>query len=154
MLSHGSALLVPLRSGIVRNEDANTCDVSAWKMLRGSADHAETSAPSAAAADSRPVATTRTAAITTTSSSSHSFPPPQQQPKVFHRLQGKVTAYKAGEESSALFETDLLMEKGGAVLHSVSGYVWVWRKILLNLHSLFVYSLPVVMFCSLPLLVE
>ena len=33
-------------------------------------------------------------------------------------------AYKAGEESSALFETDLLMEKGGAVLRSVSGYAW------------------------------
>lgn len=31
---------------------------------------------------------------------------------------------EAGEESSALFETDVLLEKGGRVLQSVSGYAW------------------------------
>ena len=44
--------------------------------------------------------------------------------KIFHRVRGKVTVYKASDESSALFETDLQMEHGGAVLRYVSGYAW------------------------------
>ena len=42
----------------------------------------------------------------------------------FARVNAKVIHYKAGIESAALFETDLLLEDNGAVLQSVGGYVW------------------------------
>ena len=44
--------------------------------------------------------------------------------RMFSRVKGKVIHYKAGSESSALFETDLYLETNGELLQSVSGYVW------------------------------
>jgi len=44
--------------------------------------------------------------------------------KMFSRVRGKVIHYKAGTESSALFETDLRLDAHGGLLQSVSGYVW------------------------------
>jgi thioesterase domain-containing protein/acyl carrier protein len=84
-------------SGIVRNEADGTCDVKAWKMLRGNADDED---------------------------DDDGGDGEKKNTKIFHRVRGKVTVYKASDESSALFETDLQMEHGGAVLRSVSGYAW------------------------------
>ena len=87
----------------LRHYAPGTGDVSAWRMLRG--DEAEQIADQIAVAEDKIVIAASAAAADVVA------PAPR-----FHRLQGKVTAYKAGVESSALFETELPMEKGGAVL--------------------------------------
>jgi acyl transferase domain-containing protein/acyl carrier protein len=77
-------------SGIIRDEKNNACDVSAWKVLRGTFDSVENSTK-----------------------------------KSFKKIQGKVICYKAGRESSALFETELFLKDGSKVLESMTGYSWV-----------------------------
>ena len=43
----------------------------------------------------------------------------------FRKIQGKTICYKAGRESSALFETELFLKEGDKVLESMTGYTWV-----------------------------
>lgn len=43
----------------------------------------------------------------------------------FRKIQGKAICYKAGRESSALFETELFLKEGDKVLESMTGYTWV-----------------------------
>jgi len=83
-------------SGIARNPRKRTCDVSTWKLLRGSDEN--------------------TVKFTEESS---------KQYKKFHRVEAKVVQFKACNESAALFEIDLFMDNcQSEILRSVSGYVW------------------------------
>ena len=45
-------------------------------------------------------------------------------PARFTRLKARVSHYKAGVETDALFETDLRLDADGRALRSVGGYVW------------------------------
>ncbi|CAL6305462.1 unnamed protein product [Bathycoccus prasinos] len=88
-------------SGITRNPHNRTCDVSNWKLLRGS--------------DENQVKYTAREANEEIS----------KQCKNFHRVEAKVVQFKACNESAALFEIDLFMDKSQSeILRSVSGYVW------------------------------
>ena len=84
-------------SGITRNPHNRTCDVSNWKLLRGS--------------DENQVKYTAREANEEIS----------KQCKNFHRVEAKVVQFKACNESAALFEIDLFMDKSQSeILRSVS----------------------------------
>ena len=111
-------------SGFVLDEKTGASDVSAWRILRGDFDR---TAGEGTTVEGTVEGTTVSGDDEETSSSprtSSPTPSPSSPRGSFRRVRGKVVAYKAGTEHSALFETELALDGGRGAVISAGGYAW------------------------------
>ena len=102
-------------SGFVLDEKTGASDVSAWRILRGDFDRTAGEGTTVSGDDEETSSSPRTSSPT---------PSPSSPRGSFRRVRGKVVAYKAGTENSALFETELALDGGRGAVISAGGYAW------------------------------
>ena len=127
-------------SGFVLDEKTGASDVSAWRILRGDFDRTAgegttvegtVEGTTVSGDDEETSSSPRTSSPTPSPSETSSSPrtssptPTPSSPRgSFRRVRGKVVAYKAGTENSALFETELALDGGRGAVISAGGYAW------------------------------